>query len=81
MPVGMPSETARQPSFWPAGSPPRQGEKFYQRDLGRTLRLMVAAEHAKRLAERMAALHAAREAFYQGEIADTLVRYHETHGG
>jgi gamma-glutamyltranspeptidase/glutathione hydrolase len=67
--------------FLVRGHPPRQGEKFYQRDLGRTLRLMVAAEHAKRLAGRMAALHAAREAFYQGEIADTLVRYHETHGG
>jgi len=67
--------------FLARGRPPRQGEIFYQKDLGRTLRLMVAAEHARRFAGRGAALNAAREAFYQGEIADTLVRYHETHGG
>jgi gamma-glutamyltranspeptidase / glutathione hydrolase len=67
--------------FLARGRPPRQGEMFYQKDLGRTLRLMVAAEHTRRFAGRVAALNAAREAFYQGEIADTLVRYHEAHGG
>jgi gamma-glutamyltranspeptidase len=36
--------------FLACGRPPRQGEKFYQGDRGRTLRLIVAAEHAKRLA-------------------------------
>ena len=67
--------------FLARGRPPRQGEIFYQKDLGRTLRLMVAAEHATRFAGRAAALNAAREAFYRGEIAQTLVRYHHTHGG
>jgi gamma-glutamyltranspeptidase/glutathione hydrolase len=67
--------------FLARGRPPRQGEIFYQRDLGRTLRLMVTAEYARRFAGRAAALNAAREAFYQGEIADTLVRYHEMHEG
>jgi gamma-glutamyltranspeptidase/glutathione hydrolase len=67
--------------FLARGRPPREGEMFYQQDLGRTLRLMVAAEQSTRLAGRAAALHAAREAFYRGEIADTLVRYHQAHGG
>jgi gamma-glutamyltranspeptidase / glutathione hydrolase len=67
--------------FLARGRPPRPGELFSQKDLGRTLRLMVAAEHATRRSGRHAALNAAREAFYQGEIAATLVRYHEAHGG
>ena len=67
--------------FLARGRPPKPGEMFYQKDLGRTLRLMVAAEHATRLSGRAAALHAAREAFYKGEIADTLVRYHQANGG
>ncbi len=67
--------------FLARGRPPRQGEIFYQKDLGRTLRLMVAAEHARRFTGRAGALNAAREAFYQGEIADTLARYHQAHGG
>jgi gamma-glutamyltranspeptidase/glutathione hydrolase len=67
--------------FLASGRPPRQGEIFHQKDLGRTLRLMAAAEHGKRFSGRAAALNAAREAFYKGEIADTLVRYHRMHGG
>jgi gamma-glutamyltranspeptidase / glutathione hydrolase len=67
--------------FLAGGRPPRQGEIFHQKDLGRTLRLMAAAEHGKRFSGRAAALNAAREAFYKGEIADTLVRYHRMHGG
>jgi gamma-glutamyltranspeptidase / glutathione hydrolase len=67
--------------FLARGRPPRQGEIFYQKDLGRTIRLMVAAEHVKRFAGRAAALNAAREVFYRGEIAETLVRYHQAHGG
>jgi gamma-glutamyltranspeptidase / glutathione hydrolase len=67
--------------FLARGRPPRPGEVFYQKDLGRTLRLMAAAEQATRLRGRTAALQAARETFYQGEIADTLVRYHQAHGG
>jgi gamma-glutamyltranspeptidase/glutathione hydrolase len=67
--------------FLARGRPPQEGEIFYQKDLGRTLRLMVAAEHATRFSGRASALNAARQAFYQGEIADTVVRYHQAHGG
>jgi gamma-glutamyltranspeptidase/glutathione hydrolase len=67
--------------FLARGRPPKEGELFYQKDLGRTLRLMVAAEHAMRFAGRASALNAARDVFYRGEIADTLVRYHESRGG
>jgi gamma-glutamyltranspeptidase / glutathione hydrolase len=67
--------------FLARGRPPRPGEVFYQKDLGHTLRLMADAEQATRLRGRAAALQAARETFYQGEIADTLVRYHQANGG
>jgi gamma-glutamyltranspeptidase / glutathione hydrolase len=67
--------------FLARGRPPKKGEMFYQKDLGHSLRLMVTAENAMRFAGRAAALNAAREAFYQGEIAHDLVRYHDTHGG
>jgi gamma-glutamyltranspeptidase/glutathione hydrolase len=67
--------------FLPHGRPPKPGEIFYQKDLGRSLRLMMAAEQATRHLGRAAALNAARAAFYRGEIAETLVRYHERHGG
>ncbi len=67
--------------FLPNGRPPRPGEVFYQKDLARSLRLMAAAEHATRGSGRAAALNAAREAFYKGEIADAIVRYHRANGG
>jgi len=67
--------------FLPNGRPPRPGEVFYQKDLGRSLRLMVAAERATRGSGRAAALNAARQAFYRGEIADAIVRYHQANGG
>lgn len=75
---------ARWPSnaaiYLPGGRPPEVGERFVQRDLARTLSTMVAAEEAVP-GDRLTGLEAARSAFYEGEIAERIVRYHAEHGG
>jgi gamma-glutamyltranspeptidase/glutathione hydrolase len=68
--------------FLPNGRPPVVGELFLQRDLGRTLQYMVDQEkaaHAK--GGRAAGLKAARDAFYKGDIAATIVKFHKENGG
>lgn len=63
------------------GMPCEPGELFYQKDLAATLETMVAAEHRLRFSGRQAALQAARDAFYKGSIAETIVAYHRRNGG
>jgi gamma-glutamyltranspeptidase/glutathione hydrolase len=67
--------------FLPRGRPPRVGELFVQSDLARSLQYMVDEEaaHAKR--GRAEGLKAARAAFYRGDIAATIVKYHSQNGG
>lgn len=65
--------------YLPEGRPPRVGERFVQADLAATLRTMAAAEAAG--GDRVAGLEAAHAAFYEGEIAERIARYHEQHGG
>jgi gamma-glutamyltranspeptidase/glutathione hydrolase len=62
---------------------PEPGDMFVQKDLARTLRLMVAAEAEElaRSGDRIKALEAARAVFYQGEIAEGIVRLQERRGG
>lgn len=67
--------------FLPNGRPPKVGELFVQRDLGRTLQHMADQEAAHAKAGRIAGLHAARDAFYRGDIAAAIARYHREHGG
>jgi gamma-glutamyltranspeptidase/glutathione hydrolase len=66
--------------FLPGGHPPRVGERFVQRDLAGTIALMADAEAAAR-GDRERGLRAARDAFYEGPIAERIVAYHERHGG
>ncbi len=66
--------------YLPDGKPPRPGELFVQSDLGRTIQFMID-EEAGAKGDRLAGLQAAREAFYRGDIAQTLVRYHAENGG
>jgi gamma-glutamyltranspeptidase/glutathione hydrolase len=77
---------ARWPStaaiYLPGGRPPRAGERFVQEDLARSLRYM--ADEERRVAAtkgRAAGLRAARDAFYAGDIARMIVRFHEENGG
>ena len=78
------ADYARWPSnaaiYLPNGEPPKVGERFVQADLGRTLAYMCEQEQAAS-GGRDAGLQAARDAFYRGDIARTIVDYHEANGG
>jgi gamma-glutamyltranspeptidase/glutathione hydrolase len=68
--------------YLPGGRPPREGELFVQTDLGRSLQFMADEERAAAArGGRAAGLHAARDAFYQGDLAAAMVRYHRENGG
>src|SRR5262249_12233362 len=78
-----PSEFSRWPSsaaiFLPEGRPPRLGERFRQQDLGRTIRRLIAAEQ-RAGGSRRDGLAAVRKAFYEGEVAQDIVAFHEREG-
>ena len=79
------AEIRRWPStaaiFLPDGRPPSVGEIFVQADLARTLQYMADQERAHAHGDRIAGLHAARHAFYQGDIARAIVQHQKEHGG
>jgi gamma-glutamyltranspeptidase/glutathione hydrolase len=74
---------------WPAnaaiwlsgGRPPREGELLVQADLARSLQFMADEERAASRQGRAAGLRAARDAFYRGDLAAVMVRYHRDNGG
>jgi gamma-glutamyltranspeptidase/glutathione hydrolase len=67
--------------YLPGGRPPRPGEIFVQRDLGRTLQYLADEERAAAAKGRAAGLQAARAAFYRGDVAQAIVAYHRAQGG
>ena len=67
--------------FLPGGKPPRVGDLFVQSDLGRTIQYMADEEAAHAKQGRAAGLKAARDAFYRGDIAAAIVKYHRENGG
>ncbi len=67
--------------FLPNGKPPAVGDLFVQSDLGRTLQYMADEEAAHKKQGRAAGLKAARDAFYRGDIASAIVKYHKENGG
>ena len=67
--------------YLPGGSAPPVGEVFEQTDLGRSLQYMADQEAAASGRGRAAGLQAARDAFYRGDLARTIVDYHRDHGG
>ncbi|MEE9145822.1 MAG: gamma-glutamyltransferase family protein [Candidatus Tectomicrobia bacterium] len=67
--------------FLPGGRPPEPGEVFVQRDLGRTMRRLCAAADDARSQGRSAALQAARDAFYRGDIAREIDAFYQSQGG
>src|SRR5258708_14641901 len=79
------ADYARWPSsaavYLPNARPPRRGEVFVQADLSRTLQYMADQEKAAATQGRAAGLKAARDAFYRGDIARTIVAYHKANGG
>jgi gamma-glutamyltranspeptidase/glutathione hydrolase len=69
--------------YLPNGKPPALGSLFTQADLGRTLGLMVEAEQQAlgQGQERAVALQAARDVFYQGDVARRMVQALHNLGG
>lgn len=67
--------------YLPNGRPPRPGERFIQRDLGHTLRLLVEAEEGARHLGRERAIEAARDRFYKGDIAERIAAFFAEQGG
>ncbi len=67
--------------FLPSGRPPEAGEIFVQRDLGRTMRRVMAAEAGARQQGRVTALQAGRDAFYRGDIAREIAAFYASQGG
>lgn len=60
--------------YCPGGRIPRTGERFRNPDFATTLRAMVTAEEASG-GGRERGIEAARDAFYQGPIAEQVVRF------
>ena len=68
--------------YLPGGRPPREGERFVQSDLAASIQHMVDEEAAVAARSgRDAGLAAARDAFYRGDLARAMVRYHEENDG
>ncbi|MFN3448595.1 MAG: gamma-glutamyltransferase family protein [Roseococcus sp.] len=68
--------------FLPGGRVPEVGERFVQADLARTLaHLCDEARAAEARGGRLAGLAAARRAFYEGDIAEAMVRFQRQEGG
>ncbi|MCY3997252.1 MAG: gamma-glutamyltransferase [Rhodobacter sp.] len=63
--------------YWPRGRPPRPGEWLIQADLARTLSRLAACDGGTR-ADGIAN---ARELFYEGEIAERIIAFHQATGG
>jgi gamma-glutamyltranspeptidase/glutathione hydrolase len=76
---------ARWPSsaavYLPGGRPPKEGEIFRQTDLANSIEYMANEERKHAGQGRAAGLAAARRAFYEGDIAQAIVKYHKENGG
>ena len=67
--------------YFPQATVPPVGERFLQRDLAATLRTVCNAEDAALGRGRAAALRAARDCIYKGEVARRYVEYCRSEGG
>lgn len=67
--------------FLPDGRPPRVGEILAQRDLAALFRRLVEIERASASRGRAAAIMAARDAIYSGDIAHQIASFMAREGG
>jgi gamma-glutamyltranspeptidase / glutathione hydrolase len=67
--------------YMPSGQAPKPGDIFRNVDLAGTLKKLVESEKAASAKGRHAALKAARDRFYKGDIARELAKFSEDHGG
>ena len=70
-----------QKVYYPNGKVWKAGEVFTNPDLARTLKRLVEAEKANASKGRHAALLAARDRFYKGDIAREMAKFSEENGG
>ena len=67
--------------FLPNGRGPKKGEMFYQKDLAATLSKVADVEATSSGQGREAALKAARDYIYTGELGSKIVSYNQEMGG
>ena len=67
--------------FMPNGRMHRVGEPLVQKDLARTFRRLAEVERANAHKGREAAIRAARDYFYKGDIAEEMARFSHEQGG
>lgn len=67
--------------YLPGGKPPPAGSIFRQADLAASIQYMADEERLRQGQGRAAGLAAARRAFYEGDIAAAIVKYHQEEGG
>ena len=67
--------------FFPGGRRPETGDILVQKDLARTFQRLIQVERDHAGQGREAALLAARDFFYTGEIAEEIVRFVQEQGG
>ena len=67
--------------FFPGGRRPDVGDILVQKDLARTFRRLIEVERDHAGQGREAALQAARDFFYKGEIAEEMVSFIQEQGG
>src|SRR2546427_994348 len=67
--------------YLPNNRAPQAGEIFRNPDLARTLKRLVEAERQNKNNGRQAALKAARDRFYKGDIAREMAKFSEDNGG
>ena len=67
--------------FLPKGRPPAPGDVFVQSELAKTLQYLIDCEKRASKKGRQAGLKAARDAFYKGDVAAAIVKFHQREGG
>ncbi len=67
--------------YFPGGRPPEPGEIFKNLDAAATLKKLVEAERRHAAKGRHAALQAARDRFYKGDIAQVMGKFFAENGG
>src|SRR5262249_26646539 len=67
--------------YQPNGQAPKAGEIFRNTELARTLKKLVETEKLNASKGRHAALMAARDRFYKGDIAREMAKFSEENGG
>lgn len=67
--------------YLPDDAPPVVGKSFKQTDLAKSLQYMADEEKSANGGGRQAGLDAARDAFYKGDLAAAIVKYHAENEG